>query len=117
MSRTGTQSWRVEVPRRDQAPVLLRITAHTRGAEPEVRMTVGQSTRPLLLDVRLLAELVEDLRAAGRALRTAEAARYVGQIGVERHGSPDKWAPLLTPEEIEEAERAPLPSDDEEGHR
>ncbi|MCF7550497.1 hypothetical protein [Pseudonocardia sp. WMMC193] len=104
MSRTGTQSWRVEVPRRDQAPVLLRITAHTRGV-PEVRMTVGQSTRPLLMDVRLLAELVEDLRAAGRALRTAEAAGYIGQIGVERHGSPDKWAPLLTPEEIEEADQ------------
>lgn len=101
MSRTGVDTWAVQVPRQEQDPVPVRIRVHGE----VVTVQVGGSTRRLLFDVRLLAELVVDLKAAGRALRSNQAAAYVGQIGRERHGPPSLWAPILTPDEIERLDR------------
>lgn len=95
MSRTGDFTWVLSVPRAGTGPTPLRIAV--RGHQ-SVAVQVGGS-RALMFDVRLLAELVEDLRAAGRMLRALEAGAYLAR---EYGGPPSGWAPVLTDDEIAE---------------
>ncbi|MEJ3658761.1 hypothetical protein WEH80_37980 [Actinomycetes bacterium KLBMP 9759] len=98
MSRTGQASWRVDVLRRGTGPVPVRVSVRGR----EVEILPEGSRRPLVFDVRKLAELVLDLQEAGRMLRSVDAATFIAQMGRERYGPPEQWAPILTPEEIEQ---------------
>lgn len=99
--KTAWAHWCVTVLRRGVGPAVVRIAV--RGREVELRPQ--GSTRPLVLDIRQLAELIEDLRAAGRLLRAHDAADYVREVGREQRG-PALFEPILS-----DAERDTLDDD------
>lgn len=101
--KTAWQHWCVTVQRRGVGPTVLRIAVH--GDVVEIRPQ--GSTQPLVLDVRQLAELIEDLRAAGRGIRAAQAVDYIREVGREQRGPAAVWAPILS-----DAERAALDEDE-----
>lgn len=96
MSRTTADTWAVQVNKRGTGPVALRIAV--RGTEVEFYVG-GNGARPIVLPAIALAELVEDLRAAGRTIHGVQIAQDLAREYRPRDG----FGPMLSPEELDAA--------------